>query len=168
MDFEIKIAWWPDKFIKRFFKKDRKMERKTLVEIALAEYGKKEIEGSRHNMDIVNYAKESGFLWVNDDETPWCSLFLNWAAMESNLERSKKANARSWLSVGKEIIAPEIGDIVVFWRNSPESWQGHVGIYINEEGEYVRVLGGNQGDQVNISKYSKKKVLGYRRLTNNE
>ena len=137
---------------------------KTFLEIALAEYGTKEIEGSRHNMDIVNYAKESGFDWVNDDETPWCAIFINWVAMKANLKRSNKADARSWLSAGIEVKVPEVGDIVIFWRGSPESWKGHVGIYINEENNLIRVLGGNQSDQVNISKYNKEKVLGYRRL----
>ena len=137
---------------------------KTFLEIALAEYGTKEIEGSRHNMNIVNYAKESGFDWVNDDETPWCAIFMNWVAMKANLKRSNKADARSWLSAGIEVKVPDAGDIVVFWRGSPESWKGHVGIYINEENNLIRILGGNQSDQVNISKYNKEKVLGYRRL----
>jgi uncharacterized protein (TIGR02594 family) len=160
----LKIAWWSEKFIKLFFKKKKKMV-KTLIEIALQEYGTKEISGSEHNMDIVNYAKESGFEWVNDDETPYCSIFLNWVAMKANLQRSKKANARSWLFTGNKTKTPEIGDVVVFWRNSPESWQGHVGIFINFEGETgINVLGGNQSNEINISTYSKAKVLGYRKL----
>lgn len=162
MDFSIKIAWWPDKFIKWFFKK-KKMA-KTLIEIALAEYGTKEIEGSRHNMDIVNYAKESGFSWVNDDETPWCSIFLSWVSMKANLERSKKANARSWLDVGKEVQRPEIGDIAILWRENVNSWKGHVGIFINKENGFVRILGGNQSDEVNISRYPESQVLKYKRL----
>jgi len=164
MDFEIKVAWWPDKWIKKFFSKEKKMN-KTLIEIALAEYGTKEISGSRHNMDIVNYAKNAGFAWVNDDETPWCSIFLSWAAMKANLSRSKKANARSWLSVGEETKTPETGDVAIMWRGNPNGWHGHVGIFINREKGIVRILGGNQSNEVNISEYPEEQILGYRRLT---
>jgi len=41
-----------------------------LIKIAAAELGEKEISGSGNNPTIVNYGKESGFPWVNDDETP--------------------------------------------------------------------------------------------------
>jgi len=163
LNFEIKIAWWPDRFIKRFFKKKKTKMNKTLVEIALAEYGAKEILGSQHNMDIVTYAKYSGFDWVNDDETPWCSIFLNYVALKSKMERTKKANARSWLDVGIEVNHPETSDIVIFKRGNSD-WQGHVGIFINQEDDFIRVLGGNQGNEVNISTYNAKKVLGFRRL----
>ena len=162
-EFQFSISFYLDNLIKRFFKKKKKMG-KTLVEIALAEYGTKEIEGPMNNMDIVHYAKESGFDWVNDDETPWCAIFINWVAMMGDYERTHTALARDWLNVGTSIIKPEIGDIVVFWRSSPDSWKGHVGIFINEENNLMQVLGGNQSDQVNISKYSKNKILGYRRL----
>ena len=33
--------------------------------------GEKEILDPEHNPTIVNYAKESGFGLVDDDETPW-------------------------------------------------------------------------------------------------
>jgi hypothetical protein len=31
--------------------------------------------------------------------------------------------------VGTKVAYPEPGDIVVFWRESPQSWKGHVGIF---------------------------------------
>ena len=43
-----------------------------LLEIALSQYGQKEIAGEKDNLTIVGYAKEAGHAWVNDDETPWC------------------------------------------------------------------------------------------------
>jgi hypothetical protein len=62
--------------------------------------------------------------------------------------------------------APEPGDIVVFWRGSPDSWTGHVGIFFgfSISGERVYCLGGNQGNQVSVSAYSFDQVLGFRRL----
>ncbi len=139
-----------------------------LIKIAVAELGQKEVRGSGNNPAIVNYAREAGFEWVNDDETPWCSIFMNWVALKAGLVRSRQASARSWLQVGQnKDTAPLPGDIAVFWRNSPASWQGHVGIFFgfSYDGTEIYCLGGNQGDQVSISAYPRETVLGFRRLT---
>lgn len=138
-----------------------------LFKIAIAELGQKEVQRSGHNPAIVNYARETGFNWVNDDETPWCSIFINWVAMKAGLVRSRQANARSWLLVGQNAdSSPLPGDVVIFWRGSPESWEGHVAIFLgfSSEGTKVYCLGGNQGNQVSISAYPRDTVLGFRRL----
>jgi len=139
-----------------------------LFKTAIAELGQKEVPGSGNNPAIVGYAREAGFDWVNDDETPWCSIFVNWVAMKAGLVRSKQANARSWLLVGQNAdTSPLPGDIVIFRRGSPASWEGHVGIFFgfSYEGTKVYCLGGNQGNQVSISAYPKDTVLGFRRLS---
>ena len=141
---------------------------KNLLEVAINEFGIKEIKGAKHNARIIQYAKESNLAWINDDETPWCSTFLNWVAKEANLETSKSAAARSWQHVGFETKEPEPGDIVVFWRESILSHLGHVGIYLGFSMDHTRVyvLGGNQGDAVSISAYPAERVLSFRRLNN--
>ena len=67
------------------------------------------------------------------------------------------------LSSGIKYLA-HLGDIAVFWRGSKEGQEGHVGLYISETPNFVYVLGGNQLDQVNISKISKAKLLDYRQI----
>ncbi|MGJ3234376.1 TIGR02594 family protein [Marivirga sp.] len=139
-----------------------------IIQIATQELGQKEISGDQHNQSIVDYAKESGFEWVNDDETPWCSIFVNWVAQKCGLKSSKKANARSWLLIGQKVDeAPEPGDVVIFWRESPQSWKGHVGFFFgySQDASRVYCLGGNQGNQVSISAYETNTVLGFRRLS---
>jgi uncharacterized protein (TIGR02594 family) len=133
---------------------------------AVSQLGQKEIEGPEDNPTIVNFAKESGFEWVDDDETPWCSIFMNWCALKADLERSGKVNARSWLLVGDKTENPEPGDVVVLWRGSVDSWQGHVGILFgfSKDTKRVYILGGNQGNQVSIAGFPIDQVLGYRRL----
>lgn len=86
--------------------------------------------------------------------------------MKARVERSGAMNARSWLLVGEEIVDPKLGDIVVFWRESLESWKGHVGIFIgfSEDKRRVFCLGGNQRNKVCILPYDAERVLGYRRL----
>jgi len=140
------------------------MNSKKHLEIALAEYGTWEWRGKAHNPAVLKYFSEIGYDWIKDDETSWCSAFINWACKKAGLDYSGKLDARSWLKVGKEVKNPKVGDIVIFWRESKSSWKGHVGIFISKDRNYVNVLGGNQGNQVNISRYSKQRVLGYRRL----
>lgn len=139
---------------------------KNLLSVAINEIGVKEISGSQHSKRILEYAKESGFAWVNDDETPWCSIFLNWVAKKAGLKQSSSASARSWLNIGESITNPEPGDVVVYYRGNINSWQGHVGIFMgfSMDGSRIYTLGGNQMDSVSISAYGTDKLLGFRRL----
>lgn len=104
--------------------------------------------------------------WINDDETPWCSIFLNWCAKKAGFERTGKANARSWLNVGRKVDIPEPGDTVIFWRGSKDSWKGHVGLFMGygEDEDVIFSLGGNQGNQVSITEMPANQLLGFRRL----
>lgn len=136
----------------------------TLLEIALSQYGLKEIPGEKDNPVIINFFAEIGHTWVQDDETAWCSAFINWCALKAGLKKSGKLNARSWLDFGDEITTPIPGDVVIFWRESPESWKGHVGLFVAERGKYIYCLGGNQKNMVRISGYNKAQLLGFRRL----
>ena len=135
-----------------------------LVQIALSQYGVTEVKGERHNPIILNWFKQIGHQWVDDDETAWCSCFMNWVALRAGYEMSGKLNARSWLKLGEEVLEPKMGDVVVFWREKPDSWKGHVGIYINQDDNYIYCLGGNQNNQVRISAYPVERFLAYRRL----
>ena len=56
---------------------------------------------------------------------------------------------------------PALGAVTVFWRISPNSGKGHVGFYRGETSESVYVLGGNEGDMVQIEPMSKNQLIGY-------
>jgi uncharacterized protein (TIGR02594 family) len=137
--------------------------RKAIIKTARAEIGQKEIKGKKHNPSIVRYWKAvNNAKGITDDETPWCAAFVNFVLLETGLSGTGKANARSFLTWGRSTSNPQPGDIVVFWRGAKDGWQGHVGFYMGFEGNYIKVLGGNQTDQVKISTYSRDKLLGYR------
>jgi len=139
---------------------------KNLLNIAINEIGVKEIKGTKHSKRILEYADTSGFAWVNDDETPWCSIFMNWLAKKASLKQSGSAMARSWLNVGETVSSPEPGDVVIYYRGSLDSGKGHVGLFLgySKDGSRIYTLGGNQMDAVSISAYSADKLLGFRRL----
>jgi uncharacterized protein (TIGR02594 family) len=71
------------------------------------------------------------------------------------------------LDYGQKIRNPEPGDLVVFWREDPDSWKGHVAIFlsIDPENKEIICLGGNQDGKVCIRQYSEEYVVGFRRLT---
>lgn len=137
-----------------------------LLKIAFAELGVEEIPGEVHNPVVLKYAEDTKIQGITSDEIPWCSTFVNWVAWRAGLRYSGKPNARSWLNTGIKVTRPEPGDVVVFWRESPESWKGHVGFFLGISPDRKRVycLGGNQGNRVSVSAYRINTVLSYQRL----
>ena len=140
---------------------------KTIFEAAIKYHGTREIPGKKNNSLIVGWT-QSVLRWAKNDEIPWCSTFMNAMADEAGLQKSGKANARSWLKVGEAVQNPVVGDIVVFWRESPKSWKGHVAIYLGESDTHIMCLGGNQGNAVSVANYPKERLLEYRRLRKRE
>ena len=137
--------------------------------------GMKEVPGSTTNHQILAMLKLDDD-WPHDDSVPWCSAFVNYIAWLLGLHRTRSLRARSWLM--EKIVAwsdARVGfDLVVLKRGGglqpgPDIIKapGHVGFFAGWDGidsKYVRVLGGNQSNGVNISCYPKKRILGIRRL----
>lgn len=132
---------------------------------ALSEYwAEKEVKGVEDNPKIVHMFYNLGFDGSKlKDETSWCAAFVNHCLKETGHKHTGKLNARSFLELPGPVDEPELGDIVIFWRESPESWKGHVGFVIRKRRGWVYVLGGNQRNEVNIIAYQESRVLGYRR-----
>jgi len=136
-------------------------------DVAKQYLGTKEIPGAKNNPLIVRWLRRLA-TWINDDETAWCSAFVNFCADEAGYESTGKLNARSWLEVG-EIIPLQYarkGDVVIFWRGSRSGWQGHVAFldHYNPQRDLIYHLGGNQNNEVNITTTSPDRLLGVRRL----
>src|SRR6056297_81363 len=127
-------------------------------------YGIKAIPGKENNPRIMQMFELIGHKWVQGDETAWCSAFINYLAKRTGYEYSGKLDARSWLKIGSPMTYPTLGDVVVFWREKPDSWKGHVGLFIHDDGDNIYCLGGNQADSVNIQPYPRGRLLGYRML----
>lgn len=138
-----------------------------LLKVACSQLGVKEITGSKHNKAIVDYAHEIGLKWINDDETPWCAVFVNWCLKTAGLSYLKSALARDGLKLGHSVKLQDAkpGDVVVFWRGKRDSYKGHEAIYLgNASDNMVWCIGGNQGNMVSIAKYDTERILGIRRV----
>lgn len=157
----------------------------TALSIASRYLGVHEVDGAGNNPLIVAWLQRVG-PWFDRDSIAWCSAFAYHPAFELELERPVAgtcpktgrpygpAGARSWLMVGAPINLDQARpgfDIVVFKRGTgpqpgPDviAAPGHVAYFVDRDGEFVRVLGGNQNDEVSIARYSAASILGIRRL----
>lgn len=132
------------------------------MKLAYSYVGVHEIAGPKSHPKIAEWLKAVG--QNGSDEIAWCAAFANAVLREAGYKHTKRATARSLLDLPGKLDHPKPGSIVVFWRGSIQGWQGHVGFVekVSSDGRNIRVLGGNQSDEVNSSWYSVDRVLGYR------
>jgi uncharacterized protein (TIGR02594 family) len=134
--------------------------------MSLEHYGTREIAGPKHSHKIVQWMDD--FTTLPDallaDETAWCSVFANMAMQTHGYRGTRSASALSWLKYGVALERPRLGCIVVYWRGSPDSGQGHVAFYVaeHEDPRYQWVYGGNQHNRACIDEYPVERVLAYR------
>lgn len=128
-------------------------------------YGLRELEGDGSNpyiLRIINWAIPAA---TDDSKVAWCAISLSYMLDLYCGPFSPIKAAREFLKVGMKVDSPKFGDIVVYWRESVNSWKGHVGIVIRvDDNGDIWTLGGNQDNQFNIKPYRPGRVLGYRRL----
>lgn len=140
----------------------------TPYEIAKTLVGNREVPGPRSNPEVIAMFREVGHEWVEDDSTAWCAAFVGACIERAGLRSTRMLNARSYLNWGVpvELADAQEGDVVVFSRGDPNGWQGHVGFFVKRAGTNIEVLGGNQSDAVNVSRYPVSRLLGVRRAGN--
>ena len=128
---------------------------------ALELYGVTEVVGPKHNPVILGWAKECSLQNVyRADETPWCGLFIAVIMLRAGREPVKDPLwALNWNKFGVKVDKPMLGDVLTFSRNGG----GHVGLYVGEDAKYFYVLGGNQGNQVSVTKIDKARLSQARR-----
>lgn len=128
--------------------------------IAEGEIGVSEVAGPGNNRRIVEY-HQSTALRATEDSVPWCSSFVNFCMKQAGIQGTGSASARSWLNFGRKLDAPRLGCIVVLRRGTNPN-NGHVGFFAGESDSHLRLLGGNQSDQVKFSNFPKSMLLAYR------
>ena len=130
------------------------------VAVAEAEVGVKEKQGAQHHPRIVEYHATTGK--SKNDETPWCSSFVNWVMLKAGHPGTNSAMATSWATWGKKLPKPAYGAIAVIdWDGPGPGWKGHVGFVVGKVGAQIQLLGGNQSDQVKVSPFATGKVIAY-------
>ena len=134
-----------------------------IYEIAQADIGTWEWKGDDHNPKVMAYYREAGHPEIKNDEVPWCAAFVGSVLAKAGARNTGSLMARSYANWGEpvDISQAKRGDVVVLSRGAPPS--GHVGFFDRAENGYIYLLGGNQGDQVNISPYKVDRLVAIRR-----
>ncbi len=144
----------------------------TAFDLAQRFVGIKETAGASSNPAVLAMLRLDNAS-IQDDQTPWCSAFVNYIAWLLRLPRSKSLAARSWLLVGTPVTHIEdaiVGfDVVILNRGGAQDASviaapGHVGFFAGMEGREVLLLAGNQGDAVSLGRFDQDRILGIRRL----
>lgn len=126
--------------------------------------GTHEVDGPKANPRIMEYFRTSGGDWAQDDSVPWCGAFMGWTMARAGHDLPKEPlRARSWATWGEPLAAFEPGCVVVTSRGKDPA-SGHVTLGVEDSGDKIMCLGGNQGDEVSIVAVWKASVIAYRRV----
>lgn len=133
------------------------------LKAAFDDLGLKERPGRGSNPRVVQMYAEAGHPEIRDDAVAWCAAAMGAWLARGNLKGTGSLAARSYLAYGQKLPTAKIprGAILVF-RRGASSWQGHVCICLEDQGNILVVIGGNQSDAVTVTRYSKAALLGAR------
>lgn len=98
----------------------------------------------------------------NESNISWCATFVNWVMTKYGYKGVKGYNAvralewANWTE-GIDIKKPVYGAIAVKRRTGG----GHVGFVAGKKGSKIVLLGGNQNNSLNCSKYSESEFFAY-------
>ena len=134
---------------------------------ARALLGTREAAGSANNITILGWAKMLTMKVVgiayNADSVPWCGLFVAHCLRAGGVDlitMKVGVRAKAWADWGVALASDRLaaGAILVFERPGG----GHVAFYVGEDATHYHVLGGNQGDAVNIMRLAKSRCIARR------
>lgn len=136
----------------------------TPLEVASAYLGLSE-DRDMDNITLSRFIRQATGMSINPATTAWCAAFVDAVLHQSGQGGGTgRLNARSYLNWGQSVDNPQRGDIVVLWRGDPNGWQGHVGFFEGYDSNgNIRILGGNQSNQVSVETYPTTQLLGFRR-----
>jgi uncharacterized protein (TIGR02594 family) len=128
------------------------------IDTAQAEVGQKEVPGAKSNSRIMDYHRASGFRYGTQDDSgeinAWCGSFVTWVMMQHGYNPpSASFRAASWKSFGHALKQPVFGAIGIKQRKGGGN---HVAFLVGQsrDGKHYFMLGGNQRDEVNVTRYA--------------
>ncbi len=135
--------------------------------------GAKEIGGANSGEWVEKYLND-----LAPDGSSWCAAFVSYCFANSGFtipfqysvsarELFNQIKSKKWGYHRDSGITPEPGDIVIWWRGSPDSWQGHTGIVHHFRDGILHTIEGNRKSKVAGFSYNLKtmrKLLGFGRV----
>lgn len=107
------------------------------------EIGKNETDDAER---IKQYHQVGGGL-MREPTVAWCASFVGWCLDQADIKGTRSAASRSYLKYGKSVGTNNVpyGSIAVF--GVPNSGQGHVAFVVEDKGDSLICIGGNQSDK---------------------
>ncbi|MBN9332036.1 CHAP domain-containing protein, partial [Devosia sp.] len=116
--------------------------------------GNGEVGGNNMGPHVTKY--------LNGKATPpanWCAGFVSYCFQNSGhpmpftysvgaRDILTQMKSKGWLIKPDDTHPPQPGDIIVWWRNTPSSWEGHIGIVHSYNNGIVRTIEGNKTSKV--------------------
>lgn len=112
------------------------------------------IQEKHNNIEVTKYFSATNMILkrsdgsdLSNDNTPWCSAFVNWCLLKAGYLGTRNAAAISWdqSKWGDVLDEPRYGAIAVIKQGGGH----HVGFYVStvkiKESSRIVMLGGNQG-----------------------
>ena len=149
------------------------------LDIARAEIGKGEEGQNNAGPHVEKYLNR-----LIEPPANWCAAFVSWCIREALIKTGNPAPSKYFLSAramwnavpkSQRVEVPQPGDLIFFWRESPSSWMGHVGIVEEVVQKFpgvdsiIRTIEGNKGKfPAKVARYeytsSVPKLIGYARI----
>lgn len=92
---------------------------------------------------------------IIDTPANWCAGFVSWSYEHApgglpfryslGARNIRQQFAKKGWTYDPSNQAPEPGDIIVWWRDQPNSWKGHIGLVHHVSGGIVYTVEGNKG-----------------------
>lgn len=125
---------------------------------ARADIGQRETLGPNDSPWIRRMLQRLGATWLLGQ--PWCGgAVAVWMRADGCNIPQHWYRARAWADWGQRLERAAHGCVVVLSR----AGGGHVGLLVGEDAAgRLLLLGGNQGDAVNVRAFSRDRVIAYR------
>jgi len=123
------------------------------------------LKSSTNRFELMDLFRGEFLRNIDPTRIPWCAAFVNAILKKSGTDSTHSLDANSFMTWGHTTNSPKTGDIVLL-RFGRHTGIDHVGFYLDTvvvDGEhYIRVVGGNQSHQVQVSYFRPTQVVSYR------
>lgn len=128
---------------------------RTALSIAIGELreGAKEIGGENKGEWVKKYLHN-----LAPEGSSWCAAFVSYCYYQSGLKPFRYAisargllnelRQKNWSYERSGKVTPKPGDIVIWWRGSKDSWQGHAGLVHHFANGILYTIEGNRTSKV--------------------
>jgi uncharacterized protein (TIGR02594 family) len=131
---------------------------------AISALGLSEIAGPEHEPRVLAMYAACGHPEIKRDEVAWCAAFVGWALVKGGLPTSQPISQNLLAISYAKYPGQKLNKYCPIPRGAIGVWprdqgSGHVNFILEDQGEYLLTIGGNQGNGrgggVTIAKYPK-------------